>query len=168
MKTQPTDWQGLVAQAITTKRYVQDTADASWSVLRQGIYERSTSETCLSILIMAGLTDGKIERDGNGTPLPTLEDIRAAASADPAFDRSGGAVAAFVEAFGGTKAVAGFTGVSNDAVQDWCEHGFISQGFTLRLFLEATRRGIAVDPAALDTHDQLADTMNRLQFSNVS
>jgi hypothetical protein len=49
-------------------------------------------------------------------------------------------------------------------VQSWCERGFIPKGHELLLFVEARRRGLSVDPVALDVQDmQLQATMIDLQ-----
>lgn len=56
-------------------------------------------------------------------------------------------VDALVAAFGGTKAMADWADVGMSAVSNWIAQGSIPRGYHLRLYLEAQRRGILIDPA---------------------
>lgn len=52
-----------------------------------------------------------------------------------------------VAAFGGTKRLADFLGVVPSAVSNWIAEDYIPRGYHLQLYLEAPRRGIAIDVA---------------------
>lgn len=54
-----------------------------------------------------------------------------------------------VAAFGGTKAMADWADVGMSAVSNWIAQGYIPRGYHLRLYLEAQRRGILIDPSLL-------------------
>ena len=56
-------------------------------------------------------------------------------------------VDALVTAFGGTKAMADWADVGMSAVSNWIASGNIPRGYHLRLYLEAQRRGILIDPS---------------------
>jgi hypothetical protein len=152
-------WPELVAQALVARAWAADDPDKHWAAFDHGGSDAAPFETCLSVLVMAGLTDGEIERNGDGRPTPVYE-----VENEPRPGCNSGPVSEFIAAFGGEKAIADFTGASPTWVQIWRERG-ISKGFELRLFLEAVRRGIPVDPAALDAPAELHSVMTRLQRS---
>jgi hypothetical protein len=52
---------------------------------------------------------------------------------------------AFVEALGGSHAVADYAQVENATVDRWLQHGHIPNGFHLRLYLVARDLGLVVD-----------------------
>lgn len=52
-----------------------------------------------------------------------------------------------VAALGGTAKAARWAGVTQAAISHWTTRGFIPAGWHLRLFLEAERQEIEVDPA---------------------
>ena len=54
-----------------------------------------------------------------------------------------------VAAFGGTKAMADWADVGMSAVSNWIAQGYVPRGYHLRLYLEAQRRGILIDPSLL-------------------
>lgn len=62
-------------------------------------------------------------------------------------------VEALVAAFGGTKAMADWADVGMSAVSNWIAFGNIPRGYHLRLYLEAQRRGILIDPSIWGLED---------------
>lgn len=56
-----------------------------------------------------------------------------------------------VDAFGGTKALAMWTGTGESAISNWIARGEIPPGWHYRLHMEALDRGFEIDPCVFDT-----------------
>ena len=60
-------------------------------------------------------------------------------------------IADVVDAFGGTKALATWTGTGESAISNWIARGEIPPGWHYRLHMEAIGRGFEIDPSVFDT-----------------
>lgn len=56
-----------------------------------------------------------------------------------------------IDAFGGTRAVAMWTGLGESAISMWMARGEIPPGWHYRLHIEALARGFEIDPCVFDT-----------------
>lgn len=64
----------VVDRALMARWGADVNTDGSWGELQTGIYDSAAAETALSVLILAGLTDGTVEREGRpGYVAPPVE-----------------------------------------------------------------------------------------------
>lgn len=62
-----------------------------------------------------------------------------------------GTIQDVVEAFGGTRSLANWTGMGESAISNWIARGEIPPGWHYRLHMEAISRGFEIDPCVFDT-----------------
>jgi hypothetical protein len=68
---------------------------------------------------------------------------------------------ALVDAFDGTTAFARWLDVGSSTVSNWKADGAIPRGYHLRIYLEAQRRGLRLDPCVFDMDPEEFDTRVR-------
>jgi hypothetical protein len=70
-------------------------------------------------------------------------------------------VADLVSAFGGNKPMADWADVGETAVCNWKDANEIPRGYHLRLWFEAERRGLSVDPELFGVSDYVGKKRQR-------